>query len=227
MNARALPGLLSLACLASVACGHAAPASRPPLASAGPHVRSDAERRADACGRTDLVALEGPVVVGPVVPVAQGLVRSVRVLDAAGQPVETRSRAIEAIRRDAELDAEGVREAIRRLWREGRFDDVVVETSRDRDGVAVILRVTPRRAMERVFVGAADEADAAALGLTPGRFYDPVALVSAQQTLRRDAAIVVSSSFANAEHTAIDVCVRVDRGRAREVDRARRDPSGP
>ncbi len=216
MKARAAFGIL-----ACVACGHVAPPARPAiLASPTAHARTDAERRADTCGRASLVTLEGPVVVGPSAPVDHGLVRSVRVVDLARRPVETGARTLEPIRHDADLEPEAVREAMRRLWREGRFDDVVVETSREGDGVAVVFRVTPKRAIARVFVGAAEDSDVAALGLASGRFYDPVALVSSEHALRDalakrghlDATVVVSSAFADADRTAVDVCVRVERG---------------
>ncbi len=206
------------------ACGNAPPPREPAiLVKPTAHARTEAERRKDVCGRTDLVALEGPIVAGAASSTQQperGLVRKVSVVDLAGREVQTSTHALDSIKLGAELDAEATREAVRRLWREGRFDDVAVETTREGDGVAVVLRVTPRRTIDKVFAVTTDDADASALGLVQGRFYDPVALVSAERSLRGalknkgfpDASIVVTTAFSDESRSTIDACVRVDRG---------------
>ena len=45
------------------------------------------------------------------------------------------------------FDADTVRKDVRYLWGLGRFDDIRVEERRDRDGVRLIFRLTPRRLM--------------------------------------------------------------------------------
>lgn len=203
--------------LACAACGPAVGAPKPvPLASPLGHARTLEERKADVCRSSELVALEGPLVTTSSAPLEHGVVRSVRVLDAAGNAVEIGSNVLDT-RQNAELDADAVRESIRRLWKTGRFDDVVVETSRDGDGVAVVFRVTPKREIENVFIASGDGEK---LGLMRGKLYEPVSIVSAERSIldnykktgHPDASLVVSSAFADAEHHAVDVCVRMDPG---------------
>jgi len=207
--------------LSLVACGHATTVTRPvPLANVSSHVTTLEERRVSLCAKNDLVALEAPLFVGSEPPMERGVVRSVAVLDTASHPVDVDAQILALVARDAELDPAQTREVLRRLWTTGKFDDVALETSRDRDNaLALVFRVSPRREVSNVFVSGAPF-DAELLHLSARTPYDPVAIVSARASLSNelkkdghlDASVVVSSVFADATHRAIDVCVRVDRG---------------
>jgi outer membrane protein assembly factor BamA len=191
------------------------------LATAPPHVPTIEERRADVCARTDLVALEGPLVASSSTVAEHGVVKSVSVRDASNRDVAVDAQTLALVTRDAEFDAARAREAVRRLWTSGKWDDVAVETTREGvngDGIAVVFRVMPKREIANVF--SADEGDASALHLARGTPYDPVAIVSAKSSYatelaregRLDAHVSVSSAFADVDHRALDVCVRIDRG---------------
>jgi outer membrane protein insertion porin family len=205
--------------VACIACGHAGGAARPVvLANAPPHVPTTAERRADVCARSDLVALEGPVLASGSAVAEHGVVKSVSARDASGRDVDVGAQTLALLPRGVELDAAQAREVVRRLWTTGKYDDVAVETAREGEGIAVVFRVTPKRVIANVFVSG--DADVVALHLTEGAVYDPVALVSARNALigslvregHLDATVTVSSAFADADRRALDVCVRADRG---------------
>ena len=206
--------------LACVACGHASGVAHPMvLASAPAHVPTIAERRADVCARTDLVALEGPLYAEANAPAERGTVRSVSIVDVWNRPADASPQTAALVTLDAPIDRAQWREVVRRLWTTGKYDDVAVETTRDgADGVAVVFRVTPKREIANVF--SPDEGDASALKISQGALYDPVAIVSSRASYmgelarqgRLDAHVSVSSAFADAEHRSVDVCVHIDRG---------------
>jgi outer membrane protein assembly factor BamA len=207
--------------LACVACAPAPRAVHPAvLASAPPHVPTIAERRADVCARSGLVALEGPLVASSNPVAEHGVVQSVSVRDASNREVAVDAQTLALLPRDAELDATRAREVVRRLWTSGKWDDVAVETTRGSkdDAVAVVFRVTPKRDIANVFTVA--ESDASALHVSQGTPYDPVAIISARTSYmnelahegRLDARVSVSSAFADVDHRTMDVCVSIDRG---------------
>jgi outer membrane protein assembly factor BamA len=205
--------------LATAACGTAPRVSHPMvLASTPAHVATIAERRADVCGRSDLVVLEGPLVASGTLLAENGVVKAVSVRDAAGRDVAVDAQTLALVPRDAAFDTAQAREVVRRLWTSGKWDDVAVETTRDGDGIDVAFRVTPKREIANVF--ASDESGATALRISQGALYDPVAIVSSRGSYvkelaregRLDATVVVSSAFGDADHHAVDVCVRIDRG---------------
>ncbi len=203
---------------ACAACGAAPPASHPMVLASAPHAPTIAERRADVCGRSDLVTLEGPLVASVTTLAEHGVVKSVSVRDVSGRDVAVDAQTLALVTRDATFDAAQAREVLRRLWTSGKWDDVAVETAREGDGVGVVFRVTPKREIANVF--ASDESDIAALRISQGALYDPVVIVSSRSSYvkelaregRLDASVVVSSAFADVDHRAVDVCVRVDRG---------------
>ena len=153
---------------ACVACGAAPRALHPMvLASAPAHVPTIAERRADVCGRSDLVTLEGPLVASGTTQEEHGAVKSVSARDASGRDVAVDARTLALVTRDAAFDVAQAREVVRRLWTSGKWDDVAVETTRDGDGIDVVFRVTPKREIANVF--ASDESGAAALRICRAR----------------------------------------------------------
>jgi outer membrane protein assembly factor BamA len=203
---------------ACVACGAAPRATHPMVLASAPHVPTIAERRADVCGRGDLVTLEGPLVASGTTQPEHGAVKSVSARDASGRDVVVDAQTLALVTRGAAFDAAQAREVVRRLWTSGKWDDVAVETARDGDGIGVVFRVTPKREIANVF--ASDESDAAVLRISQGALYDPVAIVSSRGSYvkelaregRLDASVVVSSAFADVDHRAVDVCVRIERG---------------
>jgi outer membrane protein insertion porin family len=194
------------------------------LASTPTRVPTIAERRADVCARTDLVALEGPLVASSGTVDERGVVKSVSVRDTSGREITVDAQTLALVTRDAAFDAAQTREIVRRLWTSGRWDDVVVETTREEGGIGLVFRVTPKREIANVFTP--DEGDASALHIAPGTAYDPVALVTSRiayvtELVRKghlDAHVSVSSAFGDVEHRTVDVCVHVDRGRLIVLD---------
>ena len=216
--------VLAFAC---AACGHATGTTHPMvLANTPSHMPTIAERRADVCARSVLVSLEGPLVANGSIVAERGVVKAVSVRD-AHREIAVDAQTLALVTRDAPFDPAQAREVVRRLWTSGKWDDVSVETTREgaKDDVAVVFRVTPKREIANVFTP--DEGDAAPLRIAQGAPYDPVAIVSSRSAylgeLARaghlDAHVSVSSAFADAEHRAVDVCVRVDRGPVVVLDR--------
>ena len=215
--------------LLCAACGGGASVARPvPLPpSPAVHAPTEAERRAAVCGRDELAPLAAPRVASSVATTEGGRVLDAAVIDPAGQPVEARSEALAPINAGAPFDAAAAREATRRLWQTGRFADVGVEISPDRGGVHVIFRVTPRPTVARVFLaGDASNDDAIGIGLAPSKPYDPAAIVTGKRQLREsydsygliDAKTPISSAFAAADRSSVDVCIRVKRGAVVKIE---------
>ena len=203
--------------LALVGCAHAPRTVHSFGIPETPRVPTIAERRADVCARSDLVALEGPLVASSNVVTEHGVVRSVSVRDTSGREIAVDAQTLALVPRDVEFDAARARDVVRRLWTSGEWDDVAVETTREDGGIALVFRVTPKREIANVF---APDEDASALRISQGAPYDPVAIVSARTAWvsslvregRLDARVTVSSAFADALHGSVDLCVRVDRG---------------
>jgi FKBP-type peptidyl-prolyl cis-trans isomerase len=201
-----------------VACGSAP--SAPHVALAPVHVHTLGERRADVCARNDLVALGSPIVGD--VDTRTGdppIVRSVDVRDGENLPVQVREDAL-AIHVGAPLTPDAGRDTIRRVWQSGKFDDVALETQSiaGGGGVAVIVRVVPKREIAHVFMSGDD--DGGDLHVEPGGRYDAVALSSAMHAVvehlksegHLDATLAVSSAFADAARRSVDVCIKLARG---------------
>jgi FKBP-type peptidyl-prolyl cis-trans isomerase len=190
-----------------------------PAAKPG-HVRTMAERKADACRQAHLVP---PVVAKLADTVVQptAVVRNVEVRDAAGALVEVPIEALAPLRLGEAFTPEAAREVGRRLWKSGKLDDVAVDVS----GETVIFRVSLKRSVAEVFtVGA----DASALHLQTGTAYDPVAIVSNGQSFIKDqvgrgyldASLALSSAFAGADaKDGVDVCVRYESGALITIDK--------
>ena len=215
--------------LLCAACGGATPAVRAVSLPRSPqaHVPTEAERRAEVCGRDDLAPLVAPLVASSVATTETGKVLDAAVIDSAGQPVEVPSETLAPIDAGAPFDAAAAREATRRLWQTGRFADVGVETSPDRGGVHVIFRVTPKPTIAHVFfAGEASTDDTYGIGLVAGKPYDPAAIIKGKRQLREsyesygliDAKTTISSAFASADRSTVDVCIRVKHGPVVKID---------
>lgn len=213
--------------VAQSACGGAA---RPPTVAIPllPRVPTLEQRKADVCARTELVALGNQVLGSAQKANDTDVVRRVTVRDAANVEVNGLKEEVTApIKVGAPFDAERGREAARRLWQTGSFDDVAIETQPEDKGIAVVLRVTPKRKIANVFVSGDAEADA--LHVAPGSVYDAVALTSAKRAVldlehksgHLDATLTVSSAFADLDRRGVDVCVTLARGPRVAIDQVK------